>query len=34
VWLQAENPSFKDIDITEEMAFEVWGVVTNSIRVL
>jgi DNA polymerase V len=34
VWLQAENPSFKDIDITEEMAFEVWGVVTNSIRML
>ena len=34
VWLQAENPNFKDIDITEEMAFEVWGVVTNSIRML
>jgi DNA polymerase V len=34
VWLQAENPSFKDIDISEDMAFEVWGVVTNSIRML
>ena len=34
VWLQAENPDFKDIDITEETAFEVWGVVTNSIRML
>ena len=34
VWLQAENPAFKDIPITEETAFEVWGVVKHTIRVL
>ena len=34
VWLQAENPAFKDIPITEDTAFEVWGVVKHSIRVL
>ncbi|CAN5908818.1 translesion error-prone DNA polymerase V autoproteolytic subunit [soil metagenome] len=34
VWLQAENPTFKDIDILDGMAFEVWGVVTHSIRTL
>jgi DNA polymerase V len=34
VWLEAENASFEDLEITEEMAFEVWGVVTNSIRML
>jgi len=32
VWLHAENPAFTDIEILEGMAFEVWGVVTNSIR--
>lgn len=32
--LQAENPAFPDIEITEERAFEVWGVVTRSIRML
>jgi DNA polymerase V len=32
--LQAENPAFPDIDITEERAFEVWGVITKSIRML
>ena len=32
LWLQAENPAFKDIEIQEGMAFEVWGVVTRSIR--
>ena len=32
--LQAENPAFPDIEITEERAFEVWGVVTKSIRML
>lgn len=34
LWLQAENPAFADIDIDilKGMAFEVWGVVTNSIR--
>jgi DNA polymerase V len=34
VLLQAENPSFPDIDVTAERAFEVWGVVTRSIRLL
>ncbi len=34
VWLQAENPSYKDTEITENMSFEIWGVVTNSIRML
>jgi len=34
VWLQAENPSYRDTEITEGMSFEIWGVVTNSIRML
>jgi DNA polymerase V len=34
IYLQAENPAFTDIKITEGMYFEVWGVVTNSIRTL
>ena len=34
VWLQAENPAYQDIEIIESLAFEVWGVVTNSIRML
>lgn len=34
VWLQAENPTYKDTEITEDMSFEIWGVVTNSIRML
>lgn len=33
-WLQAENPLFNNIEIGEGMAFEVWGVVTRSIRLL
>lgn len=32
--LQAENAAFQDIVIPEECAFEVWGVVKNSIRML
>lgn len=32
VWLQPENSAFKDIDILDGMSFEVWGVVTHSIR--
>ncbi|MDI1286334.1 MAG: translesion error-prone DNA polymerase V autoproteolytic subunit [Reyranella sp.] len=32
IWLQAENPAYKDLEILEGMAFEVWGVVTRSIR--
>ena len=31
-WLQAENPAYKDLEILEGMSFEVWGVVTRSIR--
>ena len=34
IWLQAENPSFKDIELTEDSAFEVWGVIAKSIRLL
>lgn len=32
VRLKPENPSFKPIDITAEMDFEIWGVVTYSIH--
>lgn len=32
-WLQAENPAYKDLEILEDMTFEVWGVVTRSIRI-
>jgi hypothetical protein len=34
VWLQAENPAFRNIELTEESAFEVWGVIAKSIRLL
>ena len=34
VWLHPENPAYPDIEIAEGMAFEVWGVVTRSIRML
>jgi SOS-response transcriptional repressor LexA len=33
-WLQAENPAFRDIPLSDEVAFEVWGVITKSIRML
>jgi DNA polymerase V len=33
-WLEAANSAYPNIDITEDSAFEVWGVVTNSIRIL
>jgi DNA polymerase V len=32
--LAAENPKFSDIVISEGATFEVWGVVTHSIRML
>lgn len=32
--LQAENPDYPDIEVTADRAFEVWGVVTKSIRML
>lgn len=34
VWLQAENPAYNDIKISEETAFEVWGVIKHSVRML
>ncbi len=34
VWLQAENPAFKNTELNEDSAFEVWGVITKSIRML
>jgi DNA polymerase V len=34
VWLQAENPAYNDIKINEETAFEVWGVIKYSVRML
>lgn len=34
VWLHPENPAYPDIDITEGMSLEIWGVITHSIRML
>lgn len=34
VWLEAANKSYPALPISEEMGFEVWGVVRNSIRML
>ena len=34
VVLQAENPAFADMQITDGQTFEVWGVITRSIRML
>lgn len=34
VLLQAENPAFADTLLSAEQSFEVWGVVTHSIRML
>ncbi len=31
-WLEAENPAYKNMDITEEQSFEVFGVIKRSIR--
>jgi DNA polymerase V len=33
-YLHAENTKYEPIEITKEMAFEVWGVVTNVIHSL
>jgi DNA polymerase V len=30
--LKAENPHYPDLEITEEMAFQIWGVVTSVIH--
>ncbi len=34
VWLEAANAAYQNIEITEEIGFEVWGVVRHTIRVL
>lgn len=33
-WLEAANPAFAPISISEDRAFEVWGVVRHTIRML
>ncbi|MBY0314640.1 MAG: S24 family peptidase [Bdellovibrionales bacterium] len=32
VFLKAENPKYKPIEVTEEMDFKIWGVLKHSIR--
>ena len=32
VWLQAENPKYPNIKITEENNFVIWGIVTSVIK--
>ena len=34
VWLEAANSAYQPTPITEQMSFEVWGVVRNTIRML
>jgi len=34
IWLQAENPAYADMPLTEQTSFEIWGVITKSIRML
>lgn len=34
VWLEAENPNYPDIPITEGTEFEIWGVVPKAVRML
>jgi hypothetical protein len=34
VWLQAENPAFANMVLADGQSFEVWGVITRSIRML
>jgi DNA polymerase V len=34
VVLQAENPAFADMALADGQSFEVWGVITHSIRML
>lgn len=31
VWLEAANPAYRRIDVSEESRFEVWGVVRYTI---
>jgi hypothetical protein len=32
--LQAENPALADMALSDGQSFEVWGVITRSIRML
>jgi DNA polymerase V len=32
MWLEAENPAYKRLDITEDQSFEIFGVIKRSIR--
>lgn len=34
VFLASENPEFREMEVTPEMGFEVWGVVTHVIHAL
>jgi DNA polymerase V len=34
IWLQAENPAYPDLRLTDDSVFEVWGVIARSIRML
>lgn len=34
IWLEAANPTYRVMPITEDTNFEVWGVVRHSIRML
>ena len=34
VWLQAENPDFADMPLSDGQSFEVWGVIKRCIRML
>ncbi|QFZ91236.2 LexA family protein [Synechococcus elongatus] len=34
LFLQAENPNYPDLEITDGSAFQIWGVVTNVIHAL
>lgn len=34
VWLESANPDYRNISINEHSAFEVWGVVRHTIRML
>ncbi|WP_126147947.1 LexA family protein [Synechococcus elongatus] len=34
LFLQAENPNYPDLEITDASAFQIWGVVTNVIHAL
>ena len=33
-WLEAENPNYEDIELSEERAFEVWGCIKAVVRVM